>query len=143
MERCFEYLEVDPTFRLYDEAKANQSRTGMSLPADKIIAINPYQSAVDELQRLNDFADPPSKLRCISRAYQLIQECCLSYYSGEIELDTMDNLLPVLIFVVLYADISDCYANVKLVEHFVEACIDNTGLEARIITNVYVSFCRS
>lgn len=51
----------------------------------------------------------------------------------------MDNLLPVLIFVVLHARIRHAYANIKLIEHFVEACIDNTGVEARIITNVYVS----
>lgn len=63
----------------------------------------------------------------------------MSYHCGEVQLDTMDNLLPVLIFVVLHARIRHAYANIKLIEHFVEACIDNTGVEARIITNVYVS----
>lgn len=64
-----------------------------------------------------------------------MKECC---ESSNLELEAMDTILPLLIYIILRSDIESICANIKVVQNFINVKQEYKGAD-KMVTNVYVA----
>jgi Vacuolar sorting protein 9 (VPS9) domain len=95
---------------------------------------NPYLSAIENLNSLDKHTSPIEKLNCILESATNMKTTVIDYWKGKEELETMDDQLPVIIFIV-------CKTNLDSLPAQIEFLIDytrfNTGVdnEHRLLIN--------
>lgn len=84
-------------------------------------------------------------LLTVQQTFSLVKTDCLRAHAGRVELASMDDLLPVMIFVTARAAIPDLPVYVKLIDDYVRLK-GVFELEERVITTLFVAIediCRS
>lgn len=105
---CLEGLEVDQEFRL--------STSSAALP---------YQRAIGELNTLPQKLSVEEKLTCVVRYYQLIRECVSDHYGGSHNVVNMDNMLPLVIYTLLYSSADELMADMTLLENHISYQVES------------------
>ncbi len=100
----------------------------------------PYRSAIMELQRVPQAHSPREKLSILLMAHSLMRSLVVDFYKGKEEIYTMDDELPIIMFILLNSKIENLPSELHLVEDFVSL---DPSLESdkRLMTNFTVIFC--
>lgn len=106
-------LQVSPKFLL----------TGVS---------EPYGDAKVVLRRFNKLKTPLDKINCLIAAVACMKACVVEYWKGGVEIQAMDDELPVLMFLLLTCEICNPSAELTILSHYVSGRLEN---ESRIILN--------
>ncbi len=77
-------------------------------------------------------------LLVVQRVFSSVKIDCLAAHRGAVELASMDDLLPVMIYTTLRANVLNFPAYVKLVDDYVRFK-DIFELEERVITTLFVA----
>lgn len=56
----------------------------------------------------------------MQKTYSLIKVCCLYEHDGKLDISTMDDILPVMIYVVAKAQVIDFPVYVKIIDDYVK-----------------------
>lgn len=59
-------------------------------------------------------------LLTVQKVFSNVKTDCLSAHHGKLELSSMDDLLPVMIFVTVRANVQDFPAYVKLIDDYIK-----------------------
>lgn len=118
-KQYFDYLEVRPKFRL---------------PKSE----DPYDLGIEALRGLENALTLREVLLCVQRAFSLIKVCCLYEHSGKLELASMDDILPVMIYIVAKAQVENFPVFVKIIDDYVRIR-GVFELEERVTTTLYVA----
>ncbi len=74
----------------------------------------------------------------MQKTFSLIKVCCLYEHDGKLDISSMDDILPVMIYVVAHAQVTDFPVYVKIIDDYVR--IKGVfELEERVITTLYVA----
>ena len=89
---------------------------------------------------IQQFTTPREKLHCVSGSFSALKTAIVDYYKGKLELNTMDDVLPLSIYVVGMADIAHPASEFNLLEDYL-SLYDGKGyeLEQKLLTNLIVS----
>ena len=61
---------------------------------------------------------PREKLACISESYGCLKTSVVEYWKGKVELNTMDDVLPLTIYCVAMADIENPASELNIMEDY-------------------------
>ena len=93
---------------------------------------DPYAEAKVVLSRLNRLRTPIDKVNCLIATIACMKSCVVDYWKGSLEIQAMDDELPILMFLLLTSKIKDIHAELQILKDYVGETLEN---ENRIITN--------
>ncbi|OMJ66371.1 hypothetical protein SteCoe_36791 [Stentor coeruleus] len=95
---------------------------------------NPYFSAIESLNNLDKHSCPIDKLNCILESTTHMKTTVIDYWRGREELETMDDQLPVIIFIVCKTSLDNFPAQIEFLTDYTRV---NTGMdnENRLLIN--------
>lgn len=95
---------------------------------------NPYFMAIDSLNNLEKYTSPVDKLNCILESTTHMKTTVIDYWKGKQELETMDDQLPVIIFIVFKVALDSFPAQI---EFLIDYTRTNSGMdnENRLLIN--------
>jgi hypothetical protein len=92
----------------------------------------PYEDAKVVLKRFNKLKTPIEKINCLIAAVACMKACVVEYWKGHLEIQAMDDELPVIMFLLLTSDIQSPSAELTILANYVAGRLENEG---RIILN--------
>jgi hypothetical protein len=97
-------------------------------------SVNPYSTAIESLNNLEKHTSPIDKLNCILESTTHMKTTVIDYWKGKQELETMDDQLPVIIFIVCRVGIESFPAQIEFLLDYTRA---NSGMdnENRLLIN--------
>ena len=95
---------------------------------------NPYLMAIESLNNLEKHTSPVDKLNCILESTTHMKTTVIDYWKGKQELETMDDQLPVIIFIVFKVAVDSFPAHI---EFLIDYTRTNSGMdnENRLLIN--------
>jgi len=98
---------------------------------------NPYQSAISALSEISGLTTPLDKLNCLLKMAALLQTEILDYWKGKLELQSMDQELPLLIYVLSKTQVRGLTAELRFLLDYVGSRDEFEG-EQRLLVNCEV-----
>jgi hypothetical protein len=95
----------------------------------------PYSSATNELDKLEKLWNPREKLNCLLMMQSLMRSCVVDFYKGKEELQSMDDELPITIFIVLNTKNTNLAADLNFIEDYISRAAE-FDYEQKLITNL-------
>ena len=93
---------------------------------------DPYAEAKTVLGRFNRVKTPIEKINCLISTIACMKSCVVDYWKGNLEIQAMDDELPILMFLLLTSRIEHPEAEFQILTHYVTGKLEN---ENRIILN--------
>ncbi len=98
----------------------------------------PYINAINEFSKISKVRSPKEKLGVLLMMHSLMKSSVVEYHKGKLEIASMDEELPILIYVVLHCQIENISAELNFIDDFVQ--LDPTlESEKRLMTNIKVT----
>lgn len=97
----------------------------------------PYIDAINELSKITKLRSPKEKLSVLLMMHSLMKSSVVEYHKGKEEIASMDEELPILIYVILCSKLDNIAAELN----FVDDCVKlDSSLESekRLMTNIKV-----
>lgn len=109
LSQLFISLEIKKNFMLLKQSEG-----------ETIISIkdHPYYSAIRELETIQHYSSPREKLERILLAYSRMKMAVTVFYKGKQEIETMDDELPIVIFLVVFVQNPTFVYEVLMVEDY-------------------------
>ena len=99
--------------------------------------IKPYDDPILELAKISKLKTPREKLNVLLMMHSLMKSIVVDFHKGKEELSSMDDELPIIIYIILYARIPNIEAEFAFIEDFIN--LDPTlESEKRLMTNLRV-----
>lgn len=129
------YLDVPLKFWLIHPDKLNEAKELKEPLQDHEI---PYINAINEFSKIPKVRSPKEKLGVLLMMHSLMKSSVVEYHKGKLEIASMDEELPILIYVVLHCQIENIAAELNFIDDYVQ--LDPTlESEKRLMTNIKVS----
>lgn len=98
---------------------------------------SPFLASIAEFSRVVLYNTPSEKLRCLQSLLVMLRSQAFES-SQKDEIISMDDELPIIVYVTLMAEVENIYAEIQFVEDFItnDEALEN---EKKIITNIRVS----
>jgi hypothetical protein len=90
--------------------------------------VEPYSEAIVCLEKLSSLATPREKLACLSESFGAMKSAVVQFHKGRVELATMDDVLPLSIYVVSQARVNNLASELDLLNDFVQINVSNSKL---------------
>ncbi len=98
----------------------------------------PYIDAINELSKLSKLKSPREKLGVLLMAHSLMKSAVVDFHKGKEEVCSMDEELPIMIYILLHAKMENAAAELNFVDDYVQ--FDPTlESEKRLMTNLRVT----
>ncbi len=97
----------------------------------------PYRDAFSELSKIPKLRNPREKLGILLMTHSLMRSCVVEFHKGKEEVASMDEELPLMIFILLNSKVEDMAAELNFINDYVNL---DPGLESekRLMTNMTV-----
>lgn len=133
----FNTSQIQKKFWLIEEEYFDQEQKLVFCDKDNFI--KPYESAINEANKLNDVQSPCEKLAILLMANSMMKTCVVDFHKGKLELNTMDDELPLTIYVLSQTKIQNLMAELNFVDDYIRFFQEYES-EVRLITNLRVIF---
>jgi len=60
----------------------------------------PYAEAIKALEKIQDSTNPREKLNHVNECFNVMKTTIVDHYKGKVELEAMDDILPIFIYTV-------------------------------------------
>jgi len=129
------YLDVPLKFWLIHADRLDENKELKEPLQDYEI---PYINAINEFAKISKVRSPKEKLGVLLMMHSLMKSSVVEYHKGKQEIASMDEELPILIYVVLQCQIDNISAELNFIDDYVQ--LDPTlESEKRLMTNIKVS----
>ena len=81
-------------------------------------AILPYHESIKALERISSFTSPREKLEWVIDSFSNMKASIVDYWKGKVELQTMDDILPLTIYTVWYCNCSNFASEINFLKDF-------------------------
>ncbi|CAG9313575.1 unnamed protein product [Blepharisma stoltei] len=125
LEKRTKILELDNQ-EILEKLQINEKYRLIGIP-------QPYAEAIEALKKLEQTCVPVEKLNCLLTMVGAMKTCVLDYSKGKDELNSMDDELPVLMYIVIKSQTQFISAELALISDYVATKFEN---EKRIIINL-------
>ena len=97
----------------------------------------PYADAINELSKLSKLKSPREKLGTLLMMHSLMKSAVVDFHKGKEEVCSMDEELPIMIYILLHANLENASAEFNFVDDYVQF---DPALESekRLMTNLRV-----
>jgi hypothetical protein len=108
-------------------------------PRDKTLndEILPYHESIKALERISNFTSPREKLDWVIDFFSNMKSSIVDYWKGKVELQTMDDILPLCIYWVWYWNSDNFASEISFLKDFINAAgDDSTDSIERTLVNI-------
>ena len=99
----------------------------------------PYMEAIRCIEKIPHLQSPREKLQCISESFASLKTAVVEYWKGKVELNTMDDVLPLTIYCVSVAQIDHPASEFNIMEDYLSIYDRGFEFEKKLLTNFDVS----
>ena len=99
----------------------------------------PYAEAIKACEKINESTNPREKLNCVQEMFNMIKTSVVDHYHGKVELEAMDDILPIFIYVVSQSNFTHICSEVNFLKDYIKVLDDGYELEDRMLTNIEVA----
>ena len=99
---------------------------------------NPYHQPVRLLQELSKKIVPIEKLNVLHDVHIALKTSVLEYWKGKEELDGMDDILPLYIFIIIKAGLKNLPSEILMLQDYIRVSQDMES-EERLVINYHVA----
>lgn len=85
------------------ESLPNSARSGGGDERSKV----PYIEAIREIERIEALENPGEMVGCLSASFEKLKTAVVDHHKGKLELSAMDDVLPLSIYCVSMANLSN------------------------------------
>lgn len=97
----------------------------------------PYIDAINELRKISSLKSPKEKLGALLMMHSLMKSAVVDFHRGKEEVCSMDEELPILIYILSQANLKNGAAEFNLIDDYVQ--LDpSLESERRLMTNLKV-----
>lgn len=131
----FRFLDIPVKFWLIPIDKLDDNKN-LIAPLDPYQL--PYIDALNELSKLPKLKSPREKLGVLLMMHSLMKSAVVDFHKGKEEVYSMDEELPIMIYILLHSQIENISAEFSFVDDYVQF---DPALESekRLMTNLQVS----
>lgn len=131
----FKFLDIPQKFWLIKKDKLDENNKLIEPFEPQQI---PYIDAINELSKLSKLKCPREKLGVLLMMHSLMKSAVVDFHKGKEEVCSMDEELPIMIYILLHAKMENAAAELNFVDDYVQ--FDPTlESEKRLMTNLRVS----
>ena len=128
IEDIMNFLEIKEKFRLLDDYK----RTDFSEN------FKPYKSTIDHINKIEYEQNPKVKFDTILSAGLDMRNTILGGNFGKVELNSMDDELPIFIYICTQINLKNAPAEFSMIEDYLKFSSSDEG-ESKVLTNIQSS----
>ena len=99
----------------------------------------PYKSVIDILGMISLERSLRKKFEILTSASLEIRTCVLEYSNGKYELDSMDDELPIIIFIATQINVTNIFAELNIVDDYFRIISRDDLIQNKMITNLLSS----
>ena len=99
----------------------------------------PYKSVIDILSMISFERSLRKKFEILTTASLEIRTCVLEYSNGKHELDSMDDELPIIIYIATQIKVADMFAELNIVDDYFRIISRDDLMQNKMITNLLSS----
>ena len=99
----------------------------------------PYKSVIDILSMISFERSLRKKFEILTAASLEIRTCVLEYSNGKHELDSMDDELPIIIYIATQIKVADMFAELNIVDDYFRIISRDDLMQNKMITNLLSS----
>ena len=99
----------------------------------------PYKSVIDILSMISFERSLRKKFEILTTASLEIRTCVLEYSNGKHELDSMDDELPIIIYIATQIKVANMFAELNIVDDYFRIISRDDLMQNKMITNLLSS----
>ena len=99
----------------------------------------PYKSVIDLVNMICFEKTLRKKFEILTQASLEIRTCILEYTSGKYELDSMDDELPIIIYIATQVEVGNLFAELNIVDDYIKSILRDDLIQNKMVTNLLSS----
>ena len=99
----------------------------------------PYKCVIDNVNKIYYEKCPKKKFEILTQCSLEIRSCILEYSNGCYELESMDDELPIVIYISTQIDVSNIFAELNMIDDYVKCSLRDELFQNKMITNLLSS----
>ena len=142
---CEKYKEKnDVIVRIQKEIKENLSSIEIcnKLQVNSIYLGNekePFKSVVNIINQITFEKFLHKKFEILTQASLEIRKCILEYTDGKFELESMDDELPIIIFISTQVKVNNLIAELNMIDDYIKCSMRDNLVQNKMVTNLLSS----
>jgi len=128
IEDIMNFLEIKEKFRLLDDYKKSEFSENFK----------PYKSTIDHINKIEYEQNPKVKFDTILSAGLDMRNTILGGNFGKVELNSMDDELPIFIYICTQINLKNAPAEFSMIEDYLKYSSSDEG-ESKVLTNIQSS----
>jgi len=128
IEDIMKFLEIKEKFRLLDDYKKSDFSENFK----------PYKSTIDHINKIEYEQNPKVKFDTILNAGLDMRNTILGGNFGKVELNSMDDELPIFIYICTQINLKNAPAEFSMIEDYLKFSSSDEG-ESKVLTNIQSS----
>ena len=99
----------------------------------------PFMPVIENINKLQLEKCLKNKFKIITQSSLEIRNCILEYTGGKYELESMDDELPIIIYLVTQIDIENLFAELYMIDDYIKCTMRDELIQNKMVTNLLSS----
>ena len=99
----------------------------------------PYKTAIDIVNMVPLEKTLKKKFEILTKGSLEIRTCILEYTNGKTELDSMDDELPIIIYIATQIKVDNLFAELNMIDDYIKIVLRDDLMQNKMVTNLLSS----
>ena len=99
----------------------------------------PFKYVIDIINKINYEKSLKKKFETITQASLELRNCILDYTNCKYELDSMDDELPIIIYIVTQINVDNLFAELYMIDDYIKCSLRDKLVQNKMVTNLLSS----
>jgi len=99
----------------------------------------PYKNVIENVNKIPYEKSLKNKFQILTQSSLEIRSCILEYTSGKSELASMDDELPIIVYIVTQIKIDNLFAELYMVDDYIKCSMKDDLIQNKMVTNLLSS----
>lgn len=135
----FYYTKIKKKFRVISSDNNNKEKDKLNSTNIDQISLTPFKTAVDKINKIEHEYSPREKFDTLMEAFLELKTAVLDVTNGKSELESLDDELPLTIYLVSQIKLKNPSAEVCILDDYFRYSKDCIDKESKILTTFKVN----
>lgn len=99
----------------------------------------PFKYVIDIINKINFEKSLKKKFEAMTQASLELRNCILEYTNGKCELDSMDDELPIIIYIATQLNVDNLFAELYMIDDYIKCSLRDNLVQNKMVTNLLSS----
>ena len=96
----------------------------------------PYKTVIENINKISYEKCLKNKVEILTQSALEMRSCILEYTNGKAELESMDDEVPIIIYIDTQVNIDNLYAELNMIDDYIKCTIRNDLVQNKMVTNL-------